>query len=92
MKKFLLLSILWICLGFIVAFLCGCSVSYLRSADTKFFRAAIGNRTDIGTLSGGVDTNGVRHIHLRGVSNDQVDGIREAVKGAAAGAVGALIP
>lgn len=67
-------------------FLTGCAVTAVRSGDTRFFRAAIGNRTDLGRLSGEITgTNQTRRIDLQGYSNDQVDGIREGAKGAAQG-------
>lgn len=76
----------------LVFFVSGCSTTYLRSGDTKFFRAAIGNRTEVSGIIGQIDTNGTRQIQLRGYGNDQVDGIREGARGAAQGAMQGLKP
>lgn len=68
--------------------LCGCTVTKYQSATgEKFTRWALGNRTAVGELTVSGDTNGVRTLRLQGYSNDQVEAIAAAAKGAVEGAI-----
>ena len=51
---------------------CGCTVLTYRSpSGEQFTRAALGSTTALSSLSVESDTNGLRHVELRGYNTDQ---------------------
>ena len=55
----------------LTVFLCGCTMlRYTGPNGEKFSRTSFGASTSLSSLSVEADTNGVRHVELRGYTND----------------------
>lgn len=66
--------------------LCGCTVIRYSDGRVQFSRSSFGTKMTVRQLIVITDTNGIRTITMLGYSNNQIDGIEAAARGAAQGA------
>ena len=56
--------------------LCGCQVlTYRAPTGERFTRSTLGSTTSIASLTVEGDTNGVRHVELKGYQNDSTQAL-----------------
>lgn len=78
----------FVSLLFLLVIASGCQVIEYREGSAYFKRTSFGSRLIISELVVTVDTNGTKHIKLKGYNNDQIELIGTVAERAAAGAVG----
>ena len=71
----------------------GCQVlTYTGPTGERFMRGSLGAKTAIASLSVDADTNGVRHLELKGYENDTVQALGAVTEAAVKAAVQGVKP
>jgi hypothetical protein len=67
---------------------CGCTVlSYTSPNGERFTRSSLGATTSLSSLTVEADTNGVRHVELRGYTNDSSQALGTVTEAAVRAAI-----
>src|SRR6059058_5798855 len=67
---------------------CGCSmVTYTSPNGERFMRSSLGANTSVSSLSVESDTNGVRHVEMKGYQNDASQALGAVTEAAVKAAV-----